>query len=231
MKKIVLTALLLVSPVAAQAQWSALPGGNIGYAISYSTSARFECDPRGAGITSGDCAAYGNTMRLTSDGGILDLFFEALANQTVTVTTGLPTPQRIPIGVLKTAFGGTGPFLFPMSLRGTQPLFSLTTHMVIDPGGNGSVTAGYISHGEETVHHNCCETFNNYFELPVTPPPGIGYTNIIFHDFTNPVIFAVDDATDISASVVLSPEPASLWLFATGTVIGALVLGRRRKAA
>ena len=225
MRGFAVAGLLCFFPIVLEAQntWTPLPNGGLGYTTSYTTVGTFRCDPLGNGIVGGTCSASGNSLRLTSGSRILDLIYHPITAQ-ITATS---TPSIAPMGYMEFDFSGGGPFSFPTHLHGYQSMiFDFTL------SGPGTVQWGYMNlqDGTNTLRRNCCSFYmNTMTQRTTTPPPPFDYSEVVYYNFSYPVIDPEDEFVSIDATVALIPEPTSFLLFATGLLGWFTATGIKRR--
>lgn len=202
---------LLAFPAVAQAQWSWLPNGELGYTTTYTTSAIFTCDPQNNGLLGGTCTAFGDHLTMTSGAAILDVFYRPVT-ATITVSN---VPQAISMGWTETILSGSGPFTFPSTSHSNGPmLFEVALSAFADV-----VHFGYINQvlGNTQLARNCCGYFKNTMlaaPRPAAPPP-YAY-GLAIDQFAFPSVPSRNALTPIVANIALIPEPTTLVLTATG---------------
>lgn len=225
-----LSAALLFAPELEGQGWVTLPNGELGFITSLTTTGFFQCGEAYAII--GSCQVSGNGSRLTlgSAGAFMTLTFLGLT-QTVLATN---TAHPVYLGSVLKTFDGTGPFLFPRSRNINTPLFHFFMPMQVQGGSplwGGTWGAGYLPLSRTRIPKSCCD-YSDALGWGIAPAPAPAtYAGLIFDPFYGSTMTVTGEPMSIYANVAIVPEPATIWLTATGLVSVAAALRRRRKHA
>jgi hypothetical protein len=224
----VLGALTTAAARGAAAQgWAQLPNGNWGYTLDLASAGTFRCLSVALLPPGTSCAAAGNAITLGNAGATLTMTFTG-TTQTVTATT---VGARVgPVGTITKAFGGSGPFSFPLQTNPNVFLLGLTVRLETTSPlpSAGAVEAFYqrVSPAQLTGGGS------RYVVFPVTPhPTGLRYPNVVLDGFVPPAITL--DASAVvfpGLQIGVVPEPAPLALVAAGAAGLAAAAARRRRA-
>ncbi|MCC6772748.1 MAG: PEP-CTERM sorting domain-containing protein [Gemmatimonadaceae bacterium] len=202
--------------------WVTLPGGNFGYMTDYTTSGMFSCGNRRYIL--GSCFASGNTVKVISGmSGALITFVPASNSIVASGKT-----QKVSLGTLSISYFGTGAPRFPIARPQVAPLFRMS--LGISTSAPLAASGGFWYTYTSRAGALRPALYNSYTVLPVTPPPSPArYNGLIFASPTRPLIPAGAESIEITAQVSVTPEPATLILFASGLAsVGAIVRRRRR---
>ena len=146
----------------------------------------------------------------------MTLTFTGLS-QLITATS---RSQSVNLGTVTKTFGGTGPFLFPTSrnINASLFFFSIVLNSSFPRPVSGTFTAGYRPTSRTSIPRNCCQNHWPYITFgTTTPPPGIPhYPYVIYHSVRGNTMTVDPNPLNISATVAIIPEPATIWLTATG---------------
>ena len=218
-------AAVMASASPAAAQWATMPNGELGYTFSYSTVGFFGCSTVYVDI--GTCTSTGSSVVLARDGTTMTMSYTGAA-ATVTATN---VAQTVSLGGVTTTVSGPGPFLPPHLFSPNAVLVGLYVQMfATDPLGlagfcrpMGTRPEGFVSYGTE---YGCSR---NIFLATPPPPAPATYDGIVFSDIPHLAISYEPGQYDLTATVSVIPEPATLALTATGLLALAGVAMRRRR--
>jgi hypothetical protein len=208
----------------AEAQgWVRLPNGELGYKVDYTSTGYFYCSNYFIPKTS--CSAHGNSVTLTNAGNALTMTYVGFQHSVV-ASNG----QRTPIGYIQTTYLGTGPFTFPSTAAPNAWYLGFNLNLIASAPMlmNGWWGLGYA------MQNNTLSMINRYgwgyLAFPVTPPPPPAtYNALVFQDLSNSPITAGNSLTYIDATALITPEPATIILTASGLAATFAALRRRRR--
>jgi hypothetical protein len=219
-------ALMLSLPAALRAQgWSTLPGGDVIFTDTYTTSGTFYCT-QGGFAPGSSCVASGNRLTLGNNGAFITLEF---VGRTQSIAAGNAS-VRTELGTLITTVSGTGPFVFPRPLNPNVLTFGLDLRIASTSLGASGVGFGYIvTNPPANQPVNCCENLMTYATFGVPQPPAhYTYRGVTFDRFADFTLRPIDEIRTVSATVGLIPEPSTYVLLGAGLAAMFGVVRRRR---
>jgi hypothetical protein len=197
-------ALLVSRPQESGAQvWLHLPNGGVGYVVDYTTTGWASGSQF---ISAGSCGYSGNALVLNGGGSSMSITFEGVTGQ---VTAKSNQPTQVKLGTFRTTMSGTGSFQFPQTVAPNAPylFFTLLLRELTPAVAQGSVSGGYLRRPGVLKGFEfgiALMTFKT-----VAPPPGANYGEFSFGKVFFPDLLPEDAEYDVTASVNLSPEPAT----------------------
>ena len=226
---IAVSAALLFAPELEGQGWVTLPNGELGFITTMTTTGLFTCgDPF---FLIGSCQVSGRSITLGSGGAFMTLSFQGLT-QSIMATN---VTQPVFYGTVKKTFSGTGAFQFPTSTNINVPLF----YFYMKVGLSGAIGplwgtqkwgAGYLPLSRTSIPKSCCDDPDVLGYLPTTGSPApYNYSSIVLHSFWGTTMTVTGEPINVYSNMAIVPEPATIWLTATGLVSVAAALRRRRK--
>ena len=217
---------MLSLPAVVHAQgWSTLPGGDVIFTDTYTTSGTFYCT-QGGFAPGSSCVASGNRLTLGNNGAFITLEF---LGRTQSVAAGNAS-VRTELGTLITTLSGTGPFVFPRPLNPNVLTFGLDLRIASRTVGAHGVGFGYIvtnPPGNQPV--NCCENLMTHSTFFVPRPPAhYTYVGVTFDRFADFTLRPINEIRTVSATVGLVPEQSTYALVGAGLAAMSGVVRRRR---
>ncbi len=215
---------LLVAAIPAEVAgqgWTKLPNGNYAYATDYTTSGLFFCG--NLRYLEGTCTTNGNSLTLTSAQGASTTFsFNGVSGQVLASGRG----PRVSLGSLAVAYSGPGAPALPI-YNSPSPVFyfaiGITTSSPFAAAGGFGYRNIFWKGGIANLYGNV-ET-----QLATAPSPFSYQGPLRFVEPDHTFLTLGDDEIDYYASAVVTPEPATLALLATGLAGVAGVVRRRRR--
>lgn len=222
-----IVAVLLFAPALRAQGWITLPNGELGYVTDYTTSGFFQCgDPL---YMLGTCTASGNTITLGNGANTMTMVFNGVSGVVTATNTRVP---GYAMGTISKTFSGPGQFTFPGTKNINVPLFyfSIAINSSFPVNASGTWQAGYLPLSSTSIPVSCCEGFATSVVLPVVPPAApYNYSYVIWDSFQGATMTVTPEDLVLTASTGVVPEPAVIWLTASGCLALAPVLWRRRR--
>lgn len=107
-------------------------------------------------------------------------------------------------------------------------LFGAAKQLVPENG----IRHSYLGVSADVAHEHHAELLDYWDAIALgttTPPPGFpNYPLLIYHTFRGNTLTVGADPTMVTATVAIIPEPATIWLTASG-LAGVLAIVRRRR--
>jgi len=220
--------LSVMVPVEAAAQgWTRLPNGGYAYATDYTTSGVFTCGRTRYQLT-GSCRVSGNSVILESaTGSVTTVSFTGVTG--TLVATGKAT--RFPTGTMQVTHVGTTPPHLPTFKSPAEYVFSFS--LIISTAPPYASSGGFWHRFWSRPAHLSGGRTGVEVQLATAPAPSPYLRPLRVFDATDFDLPLADASVDMSADATITPEPATIVLFASGLagVAGALRRRRRTPAA